>query len=167
MHALVVPPDLRAVSAGLPPDLDELLAVDATLVRLPRARPHPAPERRVFCHGDFHPDQVAKRADGHWILMDLDLLGAGDPAFDLACWIADWIVEHERADLEAAAAPLLDGYRAEGGTPPPSARLAAFTAAELVCRAGSTLRRLERGAVAKARFALEAARQVEGRRPLV
>jgi hypothetical protein len=160
LHALAAPEDLRLVSAGLPDDLDELFAVDAALARLPRAAPHPEPERRVFCHGDFHPDQVVKRSDGRWILMDLDLLGAGDPAFDLACWAADWIVEHERADLDAAAGLLLEGYRSAGGTPPPPARLAAFTAAELVCRAGSTLRRLERGASQKARFALEAARHM-------
>ena len=162
LHALVVPADLRAVSSGFSPDLDELFAVDAALARLPRARPHPAPERLAFCHGDFHPDQVVRRADGRWILMDLDLLGAGDPAFDLGCWAADWIVEHERADLEAASSLLLDGYRSAGGAPPSPARLAAFTAAELVCRAGSTLRRLEKGAVEKACFALEAAGQIEG-----
>jgi hypothetical protein len=160
LHALDPPPDLRRVSTGLPPDLDELFAVEPALTRLPRARPHPAAERLVFCHGDFHPDQVVKRTDGRWILMDLDLLGAGDPAFDLACWTADWIVEHERADLAAASGSLLDGYRSAGGLPPPMPRLAAFTAAELVCRAGSTLRRLEKRALAKARFALEAAHRI-------
>ncbi len=166
LHALAPPPGLRKISTGLSTDLDELFAVDAVLARLPRAGPHPEAERLVFCHGDFHPDQVVRRADGRWILMDLDLLGAGDPAFDLACWAADWIVEHERVDLAAASAALLEGYRSAGGTPPSMTRLAAFTAAELVCRAGSTLRRLERGASAKARFALEAARQIESSRPL-
>jgi aminoglycoside phosphotransferase (APT) family kinase protein len=92
--------------------------------------------------------------------MDLDLLALGDPAFDLACWAADWIIEHQRADLTAATTTLLEGYRAAGGEIPELPRLAAFTAAELVCRAGSSLRRLEKGAAEKARFALEAAERV-------
>ncbi|MSR62113.1 MAG: hypothetical protein EXS08_06690 [Planctomycetes bacterium] len=160
LHALAAPAGLRKVATGIPGDLDELFAGDAALAQLPRAKAHPAPERLVFLHGDFHPDQVVKHADGRWLLMDLDVLGAGDPAFDFACWAADWIVEHERADLERALGPLLEGYRSTGGTPPSAARLAAFTAAELVNRAGSTFRRLEKGANEKARFALEAAQDL-------
>jgi hypothetical protein len=158
LHALPAPQGLRAVADGLPGDLDALFAVDERLARAPRPAAHPAPGRVVFCHGDFHPDQVARGNDGRWLLLDLDLLGAGDPAFDLGCWIADAIVESQRPDLEAASAALLEGYRSAGGQPPERARLAAFTAAELACRAGSTIRRLEREAVEKARFALEAAR---------
>ena len=157
LHALPAPADLRRISSGLPGDLSELFAVDAALGRRPRAAPHPDPERLVFCHGDFHPDQVARLADGSWLLMDLDLVGAGDPAADIACWAADWIIESGRADLEAATATLLDGYREAGGRAPARTRLAAFTAAELVCRAGSSLRRLEEGAIEKAGFALDAA----------
>ncbi len=157
LHALPPPAELRAVSTGFSRDHDQLFTLDPALLRLPRAAPHPPARRRVFCHGDFHPDQVVRLADGRWFLMDLDLLAAGDPAYDLANWIADWIVEHERVDFEAAASELLAGYRSAGGTPPERAYLAACTAAELVSRAGSTLRRLEQGALAKARFALEAA----------
>lgn len=160
LHTLPVAGKARRVSAGLPKDLDALFAVDAALGRMPRAAPHPEPDRLVFCHGDFHPDQVVRHADGRWLLMDLDLLALGDPTFDLACWAADWIVEHGRADLDAAATALLEGYRSAGGEVPERTRLAAFTAAELVCRAGSTLRRLEKGGVEKARFALEAAREL-------
>ncbi|HEX6884661.1 MAG TPA: phosphotransferase [Planctomycetota bacterium] len=161
LHALAPPPALRPLPLGLPDDLDALFAVDATLARLPRAAPHPVPRARVFCHGDFHPDQVARRQDGPWILMDLDCLAAGDPAADLANWIADWIVEHERVDLAAASDELLAGYRSAGGALPDPAHLHAHVAAELVHRSGSALRRLERGAIAIARFALEAARRVE------
>jgi aminoglycoside phosphotransferase (APT) family kinase protein len=157
LHALPAPTELRTVPLGLPGDLDELFAVDPALVRLPRAAPHPAPRRRVFCHGDFHPDQVARRPDGSWLLMDLDCLATGDPAADLANWAADWIIEHERADLEAATGELLDGYRAAGGTAPERSHLAAHVAAELVNRAGATFRRLEKDAPARARSALEAA----------
>lgn len=160
LHALQPPAELRRVPLGLPDDLDQLFAVDAELARLPRAAPHPAPRARVFCHGDFHPDQVARRTDGPWLLMDLDNLAAGDPAADLANWIADWIVEHERVDLAAASEELLEAYRAAGGIVPERAHLHAHVAAELVNRAGSALRRLEKGAVAIARFALRAAQQV-------
>jgi Ser/Thr protein kinase RdoA (MazF antagonist) len=162
LHALAPPADLRPAVTGIPGDIAGLLAVDGALRAFPRARPHPAPERLVFCHGDFHPDQVVRLADGRWLLMDLDLLGAGDPSFDLACWAADWIVERARVDLEAALEALLAGYRAAGGVAPARERLAAFTAAELTCRAASTLRRLERGGVEKAGFALEAARLLAG-----
>jgi len=160
LHALAAPAELRDLRLGLPDDLDALFAVDAVLAQVPRAGPHPAPRARVFCHGDFHPDQVARRTDGPWLLMDLDNLAAGDPAADLANWIADWIVEHERVDLAAASGELLEAYRAAGGTVPERAHLQAHVAAELVNRAGSALRRLEKGAVAIASFALRAAQQV-------
>jgi aminoglycoside phosphotransferase (APT) family kinase protein len=157
LHAIEAPADLRAVPLGLPADLGALFAVDGALARLPRAAAPPAPHARVFCHGDFHPDQVARLADGRWILLDLDCLAAGDPLSDLANWIADWIVEHERVDLDSAAAELIAGYRSGGGTPPEPTRLVAWVAWELVKRAGSTLRRLEKSAIERARFALESA----------
>ncbi len=162
LHALPAPPGLRTVPTGHAHDLDQLFAVEPALAKLPRAAPHPAPRRRAFCHGDFHPDQVVRLADGRWFLMDLDLVAAGDPSGDLANWIADWIVEHERVELESAAAELLAGYRSAGGEPPEPAHLGACVAAELVSRAASTLRRLEQGAAEKARFALDAAWRVHG-----
>ena len=64
--------------------------------------------------------------------------------------------EEQRIELDPPAAPLLDGYRSTGATPPERAHLRAHVAAELVNRAGATLRRLEQGAIAKARFALQA-----------
>lgn len=163
LHALTPPPGLRKVATGLPGDLDQLFALDAALARMPRAAPHPRPARLVFCHGDFHPDQVVRLAGERWLLMDLDLVAAGDPAFDLANWIADWLIEHERIDLDGASAELLEGYAAAGGQIPGREALSAFTAAELVCRAGSTLRRLEKGGVEKARFALSAAHELGSR----
>jgi len=156
LHALSAPAALRRLPSGLPGDLDELFAVDAALAKLPRAPAHPAPKARVFCHGDFHPDQVLRKKDGAWLLMDLDCLAAGDPAADLANWIADWIVAGERVSFDEPAAALLEGYRSTGATPPAREHLRAHVAAELVNRAGATLRRLERGAIAKARFALQA-----------
>jgi len=160
LHALRAPAGLRRLPTGLPGDLDQLFSVDAALARLPRAPAHPAPQARGFCHGDFHPDQVLRRKDGRWLLMDLDCLAAGDPAADLANWIADWIVAHERVSFDEPAAPLLAGYRASGATPPERAHLVAHVAAELVNRAGATLRRLEQGAIAKAGFALRASREL-------
>ena len=163
LHALRAPAQLRSVPARVPDDLDRLFSVDGALARLPWAAALPAQLARVFCHGDFHPDQVAQLAAGNWVLMDLDCLAAGDPAFDLASWIADWIVEQQRLDLDAAGAELLGGYRSGGGLAPERARLAAWVAAELVRRAGSAIRRLERRAVEKARFALESAAALAGR----
>jgi aminoglycoside phosphotransferase (APT) family kinase protein len=160
LHTLTAPAELRKLPIGLPNDLDELFAVDATLASLPRAPAHPAPKARVFCHGDFHPDQVLRKKDGLWLLMDLDCLAAGDPAADLANWIADWIVASERVHFDGPAAALLDGYRSAGATLPARGHLLAHVAAELVNRAGATLRRLEQGAIAKARFALQASIEV-------
>lgn len=160
LHALTAPTELRKLPTGLPNDLDELFAVDAELARLARAPSHPAPKTRVFCHGDFHPDQVLRRKDGGWLLMDLDCLAAGDPAADLANWIADWIMAQERVAFDEPAAALLDGYCSTGATPPARAHIVAHVAAELVNRAGATLRRLEQGAIPKARFALTASTEL-------
>lgn len=159
LHGLHAPAELRAAPRQLPGELDRLLAVDPALARIPRSHP-PAPQGRVIVHGDFHPDQVARRSDGRWILMDLDCLATGDPLSDLGSWSADWMVEHQRVDLDAAAGALLAGYRSGGGRAHERAQLATWTAAELVRRAASSLRRLEKDAIEKARFALEAAHEL-------
>ncbi|MBO8190748.1 aminoglycoside phosphotransferase family protein [Streptomyces oryzae] len=51
------------------------------------------PEARILCHGDFHLGQLVRHPppDGPWHLIDVDDLGLGDPAWDLArpaCWYA-------------------------------------------------------------------------------
>ncbi|UCM89032.1 phosphotransferase family protein [Streptomyces marincola] len=75
----------------------------------------PAPRPVALCHGDFHLGQLVRRrgAEGAWRLIDVDDLGVGDPAWDLArpaAWFAagllpaqDWL-------------RLLNAYQAAAGT---------------------------------------------------
>ncbi|WP_396899670.1 phosphotransferase family protein [Mycolicibacterium sp.] len=74
-------------------------------------RPGSTDRPRTLVHGDFHLGQVGRRA-GRWHLIDVDDLGLGDPAWDLArpagFWAAgltpdtDWLL-------------FLDAYRDAGG----------------------------------------------------
>lgn len=67
------------------------------------------PHRLV--HGDFHLGQVGRR-DGAWCLIDVDDLGVGDPAWDLArpagFWAAGLIPDRDWATF-------VDAYRAADG----------------------------------------------------
>ncbi|MFV0130811.1 phosphotransferase family protein [Streptomyces sp. HMX112] len=63
-------------------------AVHAAWRRLPAWARAEAPAQRAdaVCHGDFHLGQLVRHpaADGPWLLIDVDDLGLGDPAWDLA-----------------------------------------------------------------------------------
>ncbi|MEU5834138.1 aminoglycoside phosphotransferase family protein [Streptomyces diacarni] len=53
----------------------------------------PPPRATTVCHGDFHLGQLVRHpaGTGDWHLIDVDDLGLGDPAWDLArpaCWYA-------------------------------------------------------------------------------
>nr|WP_245981425.1 aminoglycoside phosphotransferase family protein [Streptomyces reniochalinae] len=53
----------------------------------------PPPRATTVCHGDFHLGQLVRHpaGTGGWHLIDVDDLGLGDPAWDLArpaCWYA-------------------------------------------------------------------------------
>ncbi|MDV5144452.1 aminoglycoside phosphotransferase family protein [Streptomyces sp. SBC-4] len=57
---------------------------------------------RLLCHGDFHLGQLVREprpvGDGPWRLIDIDDLGLGDPAWDLArpaAWFAAGILPPE------------------------------------------------------------------------
>jgi len=66
---------------------------------------------RTLVHGDFHLGQLVHHA-GRWRLIDVDDLGFGDPAWDLArpaAWYAAGVLDPD----EWAA--FLAGYRAAGG----------------------------------------------------
>ncbi|GAY13891.1 phosphotransferase [Mycobacterium sp. shizuoka-1] len=67
---------------------------------------------RTLVHGDFHLGQLGRSADGRWRLIDVDDLGVGDPAWDLArpagFWAAGLIPDGDWGSL-------LAGYRAAGG----------------------------------------------------
>jgi aminoglycoside phosphotransferase (APT) family kinase protein len=78
--------------------------------------PPPPQGRETLVHGDFHLGQLG-RHDGRWVLIDVDDLGVGDPAWDLArpagFWAAGLIPD---ADWQA----FLDGYRSAGGPAVPA-----------------------------------------------
>ncbi|OMC32201.1 aminoglycoside phosphotransferase [Mycobacterium sp. GA-1841] len=85
---------------------------------LPEAawRPGSAARPGTLVHGDFHLGQVG-RQDGRWRLIDVDDLGLGDPAWDLArpagFWAAGLIPD---ADWYL----FLEVYREAGGTALPA-----------------------------------------------
>lgn len=121
-------------------------------------------ERSAWTHGDLHPDQfLDDGAEGR--LLDLDELAPGDPARDLASWIADHLSCDRHGDPRAAAGALLEPYAAAGGDPPEPAHLCAWVARELVARAAAGLRRLEVGALDQARELVELARMAGEARP--
>lgn len=143
-------------------DLAACFAWDPALHRAARngLRPAPAsdgPPR--WTHGDLHPDQVACTRDGSPVLLDLDALHAGDPAADLASWIADRLA-CATSTFDDAAGPLLAGHAEAGGSAPADRHLRAWVAHELVRRAAASLRRLEHGAVDRARQLLDLAEGV-------
>lgn len=74
-------------------------------------RPGSADRPRTLVHGDFHLGQVG-RQDWHWRLIDVDDLGLGDPAWDLArpagFWAAGLIPDPDWTLF-------LDAYRGAGG----------------------------------------------------
>jgi aminoglycoside phosphotransferase (APT) family kinase protein len=73
-----------------------------------------SPERpRKLVHGDFHLGQLGRRDSGTpWLLLDVDDLGGGDPAWDLArpagFWAAGLIPDEDWSTF-------LDAYRDAGG----------------------------------------------------
>ncbi|MGW0466763.1 phosphotransferase [Streptomyces sp. NPDC003027] len=79
----------------------------------------PAAPPGLLCHGDFHLGQLVREPgtpDGRWLLIDVDDLGVGDPAWDLArpaAWFAAGILPPE------VWARFLGAYQAEGGPAAP------------------------------------------------
>jgi hypothetical protein len=141
LHARAAPADCAPPATGLAGAL-EILGTQPGLVERARraaAARESAAAPRVWTHGDFHPDQLARGRDGAWCLLDLDRLGAGAALDDLASWIADGLV----AGRPQARARLLEGYVRAGGVVPERAALDRAVARELVQRAAGALRRLE------------------------
>ncbi len=91
---------------------EELRALGAALAEQARL-PEPA---SALVHGDWHLGQLG-RWDGGWRLLDIDDLGVGDPAWDLARPAGFWACGL-LADPDWQA--FLDAYRAAGGPAVPA-----------------------------------------------
>ena len=95
------------------------VVVDRAAAGLPdRARQAGSAGRpSTLVHGDFHLGQLGRAPDGGWRLIDVDDLGVGDPAWDLArpagFWAA-WLIPDD--DWQA----FLTAYRTAGGPAVPA-----------------------------------------------
>lgn len=107
-HAVV-----RLRAAGPHPAVAAVLSAWRTLPAWARAEA-PMPDTTTLCHGDLHLGQLVRHPapDGPWHLIDVDDLGVGVPAWDLArpaAWYACGLLPPEEWTRFLAA------YRAEGG----------------------------------------------------
>jgi aminoglycoside phosphotransferase (APT) family kinase protein len=79
----------------------------------------PSTGRTALCHGDWHLGQLVRHPgpDGDWLLIDVDDLGTGEPAWDLArpaMWFAAGLLTSE------VWARFLGAYREAGGAAVPA-----------------------------------------------
>ncbi|MBK8177596.1 MAG: phosphotransferase [Planctomycetes bacterium] len=149
--------DDSAAATGAPAVPWDLLESSASLAELARRIPLPRGRRRCWTHGDVHPDQVLLTSgSGEPRLLDFDNLGPGDPHADLASWIADRLAGEPGLGLNEAAGEFLEGY----GLPVEGNDLREHLAAALAGLAAGCLRRLQPGAVERARALLERATEL-------
>ncbi|WP_069814128.1 phosphotransferase family protein [Streptomyces sp. TP-A0874] len=105
----------RLAAAGRSPAADTVLAAWSLVPPWARGEVPPShPGSGLLCHGDFHLGQLVGGPDGtgEWLLIDVDDLGVGDPAWDLArpaAWYATGLLAPE------AWGRFLGSYQRAGG----------------------------------------------------
>ncbi|MFN0244473.1 MAG: phosphotransferase family protein [Planctomycetota bacterium] len=145
-------------------ELAALFALDAELAaRFAHCAVVDPPSAATWVHGDFHPDQFLRSPDGGTALLDWDALHVGHPVEDLAAWVADDLVAHPAHDFAHASRELLSAYASAGGAHAEETVLRAQVATEIVRRAAAALRRIEDGALERARELLLRAQSLADR----
>ncbi|MGN9756971.1 phosphotransferase family protein [Streptomyces sp. SD31] len=116
--ALAVSRLRAATGTDLAPGTTAVLRAWDTLPAWARAEAA-QPDTTTLCHGDLHLGQLVRHPapDGPWLLIDVDDLGVGVPAWDLgrpAAWYACGLLPPDEWDR------FLTAYRAAGGPAVPA-----------------------------------------------